>query len=387
MLEIDVLTIFPELLGPFLETAFVGMARRDGAARIDTHDLRDWATDRHRSVDDTPYGGGPGMVMTPEPLIPAIEALAGPKGPGRKVHVICLSPQGQPLDQPRLADLAAGPPLLFVCGRYEGIDQRVLDLAVDEELSIGDYVLSEEIPTMVAIEAGPAAPGGARKSGFDRNRILPRGSFLEGPQYTRPPIYRGLEVPRAALGRPRRHRVVAARPGLKELALEGPNSSKLLRNPGRMQQRTWTPALRPKDRKTDSRASRRPARTHLHSAHPTHGSSDPQWSPYRAAPCPGWTGPVRRARRTSRETNGTQRKRPMRTLDFIENKRSAATSRRSRWAIPSRREGARGDKERIQVFQGLVIRRRGAGVSETFTVRKISSGVGVERVFPSSRPW
>ena len=82
MLEIDVLTIFPELFGPFLETAFVGMARRDGAARIDTHDLRDWATDRHRSVDDTPYGGGPGMVMTPEPLIPAIEARAGPRGRG-----------------------------------------------------------------------------------------------------------------------------------------------------------------------------------------------------------------------------------------------------------------------------------------------------------------
>ena len=148
MLEIDILTIFPELFGPFLDTAFVGMARRDGAARIEAHDLRHWATDRHRSVDDTPYGGGPGMVMTPEPLIPAIEELAGPKSPERKVHVICLSPQGKPLNQARLTDLAAGPPLLFVCGRYEGIDQRVLDLAVDEELSIGDYVLSGgEVPT------------------------------------------------------------------------------------------------------------------------------------------------------------------------------------------------------------------------------------------------
>ena len=110
MLKIDILTLFPDLFGPFLETAFVGMACRDGAAGIRAHDLRGWATDRHRSVDDSPYGGGPGMVMTPEPLIPAIEDLAGPKGPDRKVHVICLSPQGKPLTQEKLESLAAGPP-------------------------------------------------------------------------------------------------------------------------------------------------------------------------------------------------------------------------------------------------------------------------------------
>ncbi|MEM9173922.1 MAG: tRNA (guanosine(37)-N1)-methyltransferase TrmD [Myxococcota bacterium] len=197
MLEIDILTIFPELFGPFLETAFVGMARRDGAARIDAYDLRNWTTDRHRSVDDTPYGGGPGMVMTPEPLVPAIEALAGPKGPERRVHVICLSPQGRPLDQARLAGLAAGPPLLFVCGRYEGIDQRVLDLAVDEELSIGDYVLSGgEIPTMVAIEGlVRLLPGVLGNPDSIETESFRGGGVLEGPQYTRPPIYRGLEVP------------------------------------------------------------------------------------------------------------------------------------------------------------------------------------------------
>ncbi|MCR9095026.1 MAG: tRNA (guanosine(37)-N1)-methyltransferase TrmD [bacterium] len=197
MLEVDVLTIFPELFGPFLETAFVGMARRDGAARIETHDLREWATDRHRSVDDTPYGGGPGMVMTPEPLIPAIEALAGAKGPGRTVHVICLSPQGRPLDQARLAELAAGPPLLFVCGRYEGIDQRVLDLAVDEELSIGDYVLSGgEVPTMVVLEGlVRLLPGVLGNPDSIETESFRGGGVLEGPQYTRPPIYRGLEVP------------------------------------------------------------------------------------------------------------------------------------------------------------------------------------------------
>lgn len=245
MLEIDVLTIFPELFGPFLETAFVGMARRDGAARIDTHDLRDWATDRHRSVDDTPYGGGPGMVMTPEPLIPAIEALAGPKGPGRKVHVICLSPQGRPLDQPRLADLAAGPPLLFVCGRYEGFDQRVLDLAVDEELSIGDYVLSGgEIPTMVAIEGlVRLLPGVLGNPDSIETESFRGGGFLEGPQYTRPPIYRGLEVPpvlrsgdHAAIERWRHdqalERTRARRPELLEAAPESRSDAAKNRAPG-----------------------------------------------------------------------------------------------------------------------------------------------------------
>jgi len=197
MLAIDILTLFPELFDPFLETAFVGMAQRDGAATIRAHNLRDWAKDRHRSVDDTPYGGGPGMVMTPEPLIPAIEELAGPKGPDRKVHVICLSPQGRPLDQARLEGLAAGPPLLFVCGRYEGLDQRVLDLAVDEELSIGDYVLSGgEIPTMVAIEGlVRLLPGVLGNPDSIETESFRGGAVLEGPQYTRPPIYRGENVP------------------------------------------------------------------------------------------------------------------------------------------------------------------------------------------------
>lgn len=153
MLQIDVLTIFPALFAPFLETAFVAAAQQQQAAKIAVHDLRDWAVDRHRSVDDSPYGGGPGMVMTPEPLVPAIESLAGPKGPARVGRVIYLSPQGAPLTQSKLQELAAGPPILLVCGRYEGIDQRVLELAVDEEISLGDYVLSGgELPAMVLIE-------------------------------------------------------------------------------------------------------------------------------------------------------------------------------------------------------------------------------------------
>ena len=196
MLEVDVLTLFPELFESFLGAAFVGQAREKGRVAVTIHDLRGWAEDRHRTVDDSPYGGGPGMVMRPEPLIPAIEALAGPKGPGREVHVVALSPQGRPLDQAGLRALLATRRLLLVCGRYEGIDERVFDLAVDEELSLGDYVLSGgEIPAMAIIEGlvrlVPGVlgnPESAQIESFGED-------LLEGPQYTRPPDYRGSHVP------------------------------------------------------------------------------------------------------------------------------------------------------------------------------------------------
>lgn len=197
MLKIDILTIFPQLFSSFLETAFVASACEQGMAEIAAHDLRDWAKDRHRSVDDSPYGGGPGMLMTPEPLVPAIEALAGDKGAGRQSRVVYLSPQGQPLTQEKLSELAEGPPLLLVCGRYEGIDQRVVDLAVDEEISIGDYVLSGgELPAMVLIEGiVRLLPGVLGNPASIQTESFQGGAVLEGPHYTRPPIYRGLSVP------------------------------------------------------------------------------------------------------------------------------------------------------------------------------------------------
>jgi tRNA (guanine37-N1)-methyltransferase len=124
-----------------------------GSIAIAVHDLRRWTSDRHHAVDDAPYGGGPGMVMKPEPLVAAIEALAGPKGEGRTGHVVLLSPQGPRLEQEHLAGLVERESLVLVCGRYEGVDQRVIDVAVDQELSIGDYVLSGgEVPAMVLIE-------------------------------------------------------------------------------------------------------------------------------------------------------------------------------------------------------------------------------------------
>jgi tRNA (guanine37-N1)-methyltransferase len=228
MFQVDVLTLFPGLFDPFLSESFVGIAREKELARIAVHDLRDWTSDRHRSVDDSPYGGGPGMVMTPEPLVPAIEALAGSKGPERTALVVALSPQGEQLAQPRLESLAAEAHLVLVCGRYEGIDQRVFELAVDLEISLGDYVLSGgEVPAMALIEGIvrllPGVLGNPESAVSDSFG----GALLEGPQYTRPPEYRGLKVPEilrsgdhAAIARYRRQaaldRTRARRPDLLE---------------------------------------------------------------------------------------------------------------------------------------------------------------------------
>jgi tRNA (guanine37-N1)-methyltransferase len=196
MRRIDVITIFPGLFEAFLDESIVGIAIRTGRLRVAIHDLRDWTTDPHRTVDDSPYGGGPGMVMKPEPLVAAIEALAGPKGPGRTARVIALSPQGERLDQPRLDGMSKEEALVLVCGRYEGVDQRAIELAVDAELSIGDYVLSGgEVPAMVVIEGlARLAPGVVGNPQSIATESF-QGPTLEGPQYTRPAEFRGRAVP------------------------------------------------------------------------------------------------------------------------------------------------------------------------------------------------
>ena len=200
MLRIDVITIFPGLFEAFLGESMVGIAVRDGHAEIAVRDLRGWTEDRHQVVDDAPYGGGPGMVMKPEPLVRAIEDVAGPKGSGREVQVVLMSPQGRPLDQERLAELAGRDRLAIVCGRYEGVDQRAIELAVDEEISLGDYVLSGgEVPAMALIEGlVRLVPGVLGNPESIRNESFQAG-LLEGPQYTRPATYRGLEVPEVLL--------------------------------------------------------------------------------------------------------------------------------------------------------------------------------------------
>jgi tRNA (guanine37-N1)-methyltransferase len=196
MLRIDIVSIFPRLFDAFLEESIVGIARREGVAAIRVHDLRDWTEDRHRTVDDTPYGGGPGMVMKPEPLVAALESLAGAKGPDRKARVVLLSPQGRRLEQGRLEELAREEHLVLACGRYEGVDQRAVELAVDEEVSIGDYVLSGgEIPAMVLVEGVVRLRPGALGNPDSTQAESFRGGLLEGPHYTRPATFRGLDVP------------------------------------------------------------------------------------------------------------------------------------------------------------------------------------------------
>ena len=198
-MKIDVITIFPGLFEPFLRESILGAAVSSGRVEIGVHDLRDFTSDKHHVVDDAPYGGGPGMVMKPEPLVAAIEAIAGPKGSGRTAQVVLLSPQGRRLEQRHLAEYARRADestLVLVCGRYEGVDQRVVDLAVDEEISIGDYVLSGgEVPAMVLIEGVTRLlpgvlgnPDSAKFESFQAGR-------LEGPQYTRPATFRDQAVP------------------------------------------------------------------------------------------------------------------------------------------------------------------------------------------------
>ena len=195
-MRIDVITIFPGLLEPFRNTALLGAAVQSGIVEFAVHDLRDYTKDRHRTVDDTPYGGGPGMVMRPEPLVEAIEALAGPKGESRSARVLLLSPQGRRFEQQRARELAHTQHLVLVCGRYEGVDQRVVEIAVDEEVSIGDYVLAGgELPALVLIEAVtrliPGVMGNPESAASESFQT----GILEGPQYTRPAEYRGFEVP------------------------------------------------------------------------------------------------------------------------------------------------------------------------------------------------
>ena len=179
MLRIDVITIFPELFEPFRSTGVLGGARERGLLALEAHDLRGWTRDRHRTVDDIPYGGGPGMVMKPEPLVEAIEAVAGAKGSGRRAQVAAGVEQ-----------------LVLACGRYEGVDERVIDLAVDEEISIGDYVLAGgEVAAMAVIEAvSRFVPGVLGNPDSTVSESFEQGR-LEGPQYTRPVEYRGLVVP------------------------------------------------------------------------------------------------------------------------------------------------------------------------------------------------
>jgi tRNA (guanine37-N1)-methyltransferase len=205
--RIDIITIFPEYFGP-LRVSLIGKAAERGDIQFGVHDLRAWSTDVHRSVDDAPYGGGPGMVMTPGPWGDALDGLlaAGGGPTGGMARLVLPSPSGVPFTQERAAAYAAEPWLVFGCGRYEGIDSRVAAYARTrmpvDEVSIGDYVLAGGEPAvLVMVEAIarllPGVMGNARSVADDSfgGGSGPMAGLLEGPVYTRPPVWHGLEVP------------------------------------------------------------------------------------------------------------------------------------------------------------------------------------------------
>lgn len=197
-MKIEVVTLFPQMIAGALRFGVLGRALSSGRLTVGTEDPRDHTCDPHRTVDDRPYGGGPGMVLKPGPMLAAIRAAAArvPAGSPR----VCLSAQGERFTQAQARALAALPGLVLVAARYEGLDERVIALGIDRELSIGDYVLSGgELPALTVIDAVarllPGVLGDARSSACDSFS----SGLLEGPHYTRPEVFEGLEVPKVLL--------------------------------------------------------------------------------------------------------------------------------------------------------------------------------------------
>jgi tRNA (guanine37-N1)-methyltransferase len=190
-LKIDVLTLFPEMFTGPIDVSIVQRARKNGLLDLRVHNLRDYTHDNYKTVDDRPFGGGPGMVLKPEPIFEAVEALAG-----EKTRVVLFSPVGRKFDQSIARELSKQEELLFICGAYEGVDERVLEGLVDDELSIGDYVLTNgSLPAMVVIDAVTRLLPGAL--GDDQSPVDESFSqgMLEYPHYTRPAEFRAMKVP------------------------------------------------------------------------------------------------------------------------------------------------------------------------------------------------
>jgi tRNA (guanine37-N1)-methyltransferase len=193
-MRIDVLTLFPEMFAGPLQASILGRALREGIADVRLHNIRDYATDRHQIVDDYAYGGGPGMVMKPEPLAASIEAVRALAEPGGRV--VLMTPQGRLLNQPVVDELAAEPRLILLCGHYEGIDERIRQDFVDDEVSIGDYVVSGgEVAALVVIDAVVRRQPGTLGSADSLLEESHSDGLLEYPQYTRPADFRGSKVP------------------------------------------------------------------------------------------------------------------------------------------------------------------------------------------------
>ncbi len=367
-MRIDVVSIFPAYLAP-LRLSLVGRAITVGILDLRVHDLRDYTHDRHRTVDDAPYGGGPGMVMKPEPWGECLDEVLG-TDPGDAVLLV-PTPAGTPFRQDTAQELSRRNRLVLACGRYEGIDQRVAEhyrKRVDvREVSIGDYVLAGgEAAALVMIEAiARLLPGVLGNEGSAGRRLLRRGP-----------------------GRTARSAGVHAAPGLAQPAGAGRPAVRRPRRRRALAQRAVPAAHR--DRSVPTCCRRRDAgigrsRPACGTLKPRRGSACRREPRDGAAPHELITG---ERRTTAGDLWRLRNGHPMHTLDSVN-----ATSLRS--DIPDFRPGdtvkvhvkvIEGSRSRIQMFQGAVIARQGGGIGETFTVRKVSFGVGVERTFPVHTP-
>ncbi|HIS99289.1 MAG TPA: tRNA (guanosine(37)-N1)-methyltransferase TrmD [Candidatus Faecaligallichristensenella faecipullorum] len=196
-MKIKVLTIFPEMLEPVLHSSILGRAMEKGLLEVELINIRDYSKNKHRNTDDYPFGGGAGMVMLAQPIVDAMRAAMGENFQGRRIY---LSPRGRTLNQQVVEELAREQELILLCGHYEGVDQRALDLVIDEELSVGDYVLTGgELPALIVIDAvSRLIPGvlGSEESPEDESFST---GLLEYPQYTRPRVFEGMEAPEVLL--------------------------------------------------------------------------------------------------------------------------------------------------------------------------------------------
>lgn len=198
-MKIDIITIFPKMFAPVLNESIIKRAQAKGRIQIKTHDLRNYTTDKHRKVDDRPFGGGPGMVFTPDPIFRAVESIKK-RTKLKQPKVILLSPQGKRLDHRLAKKLSKFKHMILICGHYEGVDERVRKRLVADEISIGDYILTcGELPAMVLIDTvARLIPGVLGKDESVQCESFAQG-LLEYPQYTRPAVYRNMRVPEVLL--------------------------------------------------------------------------------------------------------------------------------------------------------------------------------------------
>lgn len=192
-MRFDIFTLFPEVFQPYLDASIIKRARLNNLIEINLHNIRDWATDRHHTTDDTPYGGGGGMVMKPEPVFDAVEAVIGKN---HEIPLILMTPQGRPFTQKVALELSQFPHIGLLCGHYEGVDERIREHLVTDEISIGDYVLTGgELPALVILDAVSRYLPGVLGDPTGAEDDSHASGLLEYPHYTRPPVYRDWSVP------------------------------------------------------------------------------------------------------------------------------------------------------------------------------------------------